>query len=500
MSAVGPEQDVVVIGAGIMGATLAVMLKRLEPGLRIQVFEAANEVAQESSSGWHNAGTGHAGLCELSYTPNRREDGEVDVAKAIEIFEQFEVSRQFWASAVRDGVLGDPRGFIHPVPHVSFVHGEENVSFLKSRFYAMKAHHFFHELQFSSEQETLAAWLPLVMQGRKAGPVAATRSMAGTDVNFGRLSEGLLSWLDAQEGAALATGAKVTDLTRNGDGWTLQVQQAKGKPHRVKSRFVFIGAGGGSLPLLQRSGIPEGKGIGGFPIGGQWLVCDNPDVVRRHSAKVYGQALGAAPTMAVPHLDTRMLDGKRYLMFGPFAAWTMKFLHESGSQLDLLRSVKPHNVTGLLRTGASNLDLIRYLYQQGTQSSEQRMEQLKDFYPSAAMEDWKLIDAGIRVQAIKNNTEGKAGIVHYGTEVVTDKAGTLSVLLGASPGASVSAYLAYQVVERCFPELLSNPDSSRRMKEMVPTYDVDIKAPEHKEWFQQVSREASRLLQLPCEA
>jgi malate dehydrogenase (quinone) len=438
-------------------------------------------------------------LCELSYTPNRGEDGEVDVAKAIEIFEQFEVSRQFWASAVRDGVLGEPRDFIHPVPHVSFVHGEENVDFLQSRFHAMKAHHFFHELQFSSDRETVADWLPLVMQGRKAGSVAATRSLAGTDVNFGSLSAGLLNWLNGQEAASVKTSSRVTDLARNGDRWTLQVQETRGKLHTVRARFVFIGAGGGSLPLLQRSAIPEGKGIGGFPIGGQWLVCDNPEVVQRHSAKVYGQALGAAPTMAVPHLDTRVLDGKRYLMFGPFAAWTMKFLHESGSQLDLLRSVKPHNVTGLLRTGASNLDLIRYLYQQGTQSQEQRMAQLKDFYPSAATEDWKLIDAGIRVQAIKNNTEGKAGIVHYGTEVVTDKAGTLSVLLGASPGASVSAYLAYQVMERCFPELLSEPVSSRRMKEMVPTYDVDIKAPENAEWFRQVSRDASRLLQLPCE-
>jgi malate dehydrogenase (quinone) len=499
MASIESDLDVVVIGAGIMGATLAVMLKRLEPTLRIQVFEAANEVAQESSSGWHNAGTGHAGLCELSYTPSRGADGEVDVAKAIEIFEQFEVSRQFWASCVRDGLLGDPGGFLQPVPHVSFVHGAENVGFLRSRFDAMQAHHFFSGMQFSSERETLTDWLPLVMQDRKDEPVAATRSMAGTDVNFGSLSKGLTNWLNGQEGASVKTSSKVTDLTRSGDRWTLQVQEARGKPHTVTSRFVFIGAGGGSLPLLQRSGIPEGKGIGGFPIGGQWLVCDNPDVVQRHRAKVYGQALGAAPTMAVPHLDTRMLDGKRYLMFGPFAAWTMKFLHESGSQLDLLRSVKPHNVTGLVRTGVSNLDLIRYLYQQGTQSREQRMAQLRDFYPSAAMEDWKLIDAGIRVQAIKNNTEGKAGIVHYGTEVVTDKGGTLSVLLGASPGASVSAYLGYQVVERCFPHLLSDPASSRRMKEMVPTYDVDIKAPENAEWFRKVSQEASRLLKLPCE-
>lgn len=479
-----------------MSATVAVMLKRLEPRLRIQVFEAADEVAQESSSGWHNAGTGHAGLCELSYTPTRREDGEVDVAKAIEVFEEFEISRQFWASAVRDGILERPRDFVHPVSHMSFVHGDQNVRFLESRYNAMKQHHFFHELQFSSEPKTLASWMPLIMEGRPDEPVAATRAAAGTDVNFGNLASALLKWLNRQETASVKTSCRVTDLTQSDAQWTLQVRQASGERHKIKANFVFIGAGGGSLPLLQRSGIPEGKGIGGFPIGGQWLVCTNPEVAKRHSVKVYGQPLGAAPTMAVPHLDARMLDGKKFLMFGPFASWTMKFLHESGSWLDLLRSVKPHNIAGLLRTGASNLELIRYLYQQGTQSQEKRLEQLRDFYPSAELKDWKLVDAGIRVQAIKNS-EGKTGIVHYGTEVVTNKDGTLSALLGASPGASVSASLACQMIERCFPHLLANSAGKARMKKILPTCDVDIRAPENAEWFFRASREASRHLQLP---
>ena len=199
--------------------------------------------------------------------------------------------------------------------------------------------------------------------------------------------------------------------------------------------------------------------------------------------------------MAVPHLDTRILDGKKTLLFGPFAAWTTKFLHKKGSAWDLPGSVKPHNLATLLKIGASNIDLVKYLVQQGTQSMEDRMEVLHVFYPGAKKEDWKLIDAGIRVQAIKK-TDGQAGIVHYGTEVITDKTRTLSALLGASPGASVCVHIVLEVVQKCLPHLLATEAGRARMKAMIPTYDVDIKTPENAAFFAAQSRRASDLLQL----
>ena len=225
------------------------------------------------------------------------------------------------------------------------------------------------------------------------------------------------------------------------------------------------------------------------------LICDNPDIVARHQAKVYGQALDAAPTMAVPHLDTRILDGKKTLLFGPFAAWTTKFLHKKGSITDLPLSVRPDNLTTLIKIGIHNLDLVRYLVQQGTQSMADRIKVLHVFYPAAKAEDWKLIDAGIRVQAIKK-TDGEAGIVHYGTEVITDADHSISALLGASPGASVSVNIVLEVIKKCFPELLASEEGHARMKAMIPTFDEDLKLPEKAGRFREVSQKANEILQL----
>ena len=224
-------------------------------------------------------------------------------------------------------------------------------------------------------------------------------------------------------------------------------------------------------------------------------MCDNPEIVGRHQAKVYGQALDAAPTMAVPHLDTRILDGKKTLLFGPFAAWTTKFLHEKGRFTDLPFSVRPDNLLTLMKIGFSNLDLIRYLIQQGTQSMADRLEVLHVFYPAAKISDWKLIDAGIRVQAIKK-TDGQTGIVHYGTEVITDADHSISALLGASPGASVSVNIMLEVIKKCFPELLASPHGRTRMKAMIPTYDEDIKLSANSERFYAVHQLADEILQL----
>ncbi|MEI6819833.1 MAG: malate dehydrogenase (quinone) [Verrucomicrobiota bacterium] len=488
--------DVVLIGSGVMSSNLGALLKRLQPDLSIQVYEVTDELAQESSHGWNNAGTGHAGICELSYTPKREADGSVNVTKVIEIFEQFEQSKLFWSHAVASGMVDEPKDFITPVQHLSFVHGQEQVDFLKARHAGMSAHHFFAPLEYSTDRETIGAWAPLLTEGRPSGPIAATKMDAGTDVNFGAISRKLLGWLGKQDGCGIASGHRVTDLQKTDNGWLLTVKNlATGATFQNNAKFVFVGAGGGSLPLLQKSGIAEAKGLGGFPIGGQWLVCDNPEIVARHQAKVYGQALDAAPTMAVPHLDTRILDGKKTLLFGPFAAWTTKFLHQQGSYLDLPLSVKPDNLATLIKIGIHNLDLVKYLVQQGTQSMADRMKVLHVFYPDAKPEDWKLIDAGIRVQAIKK-TDGEAGIVHYGTEVITDQDRSISALLGASPGASVCVNIVLEVIKTCFPQLLDTPQGLARIREMIPTFGIDTKLPENEAIYRQHSQQANQTLQL----
>lgn len=488
--------DVILIGSGVMSANLAALLKKLEPALTVQLYEVTEELAQESSHGWNNAGTGHAGICELSYTPHREKDGTVKIDNAVRIFEEFEHSLQFWSHALASGMVGNASDFINPIPHVSFVNGAEQVEYLRARHAGMSAHHFFEGMEFTTDPARIAEWAPLLMDGRGDEPVAATKMDTGTDVNFGGISRKLLAWFGGQAGAAIATNHRVVDLDKVEGGWKVRVRNlATGAEHSNRAKFVFVGAGGGSLKLLQKSGIPESRGFGGFPIGGQWLVCKNQAIIKRHAAKVYGQALGAAPTMAVPHLDTRFLDGEKTLLFGPFAAWTTKFLHGKGSRLDLFSSIKTHNLATLLKVGWHNLDLVRYLMQQGTQSMADRMEVLHVFYPAAKAEDWKLVDAGIRVQAIKK-TDGEAGIVHYGTEVITNADRTLSALMGASPGASVSVSIVLEVIQTCLPHLLTSPQGRARIKEMVPSFGANLKDPAQAAYFREIHRKALGTLKL----
>ncbi|MEO0509510.1 MAG: malate dehydrogenase (quinone) [Verrucomicrobiota bacterium] len=490
--------DIILIGSGIMSATLGAVLKEMDPSLKIQLYECTEGLADEASNGWHNAGTGHAGLCELSYTPNYGKDGEVDVSKAIEIFNQFEQSLQFWGYAIRRGMIENPKDFINPVPHLSFVYGQEQVDFLRSRHRQMSAHHFFSDMEYTEDRDQIRQWAPLILEGRDPDePVAMTRMAHGSDVNFGSLASLLIQWLGKQEGCGFATLHRVTDLTRNADGgWDAEVKNLDtGARFKNTAKFVFIGAGGGSLPLLQKSGIAEAKGFGGFPIGGQWLVSDKAELVEQHNAKVYGMSPGAAPTMAVPHLDTRIIDGKKALLFGPYAAWTTKFLHEKGSMLDLPGSIRSDNIGSLIKVGIHNIPLVRYLIQQGTQSMTTRMSELQNFFPDAKEEDWKLIDAGIRVQAIKKE-DGDAGIVHFGTEVVTDADRSLSALLGASPGASVSTNIIVEVIRKCFDEKLKGADSHARMKAIIPSYDEDLRPSESAEKQSMLNHEAMESLQL----
>ena len=373
---------------------------------------------------------------------------------------------------------------------------KKQVDFLKARHEALTKHHFFETMEFTTDPDVIRQWAPLLVNGREVFPVAATRVMDGTDVNFGSISRKLIKWLSERDGCGVATGTKVTDLTRTKNGWDVKVKNlATGAQSTTSAKFVFIGAGGGSLTLLQKSGIPESKGFGGFPIGGQWMVCDNPDLVSQHQAKVYGQAQEEAPTMAVPHLDTRVIDGKKSLLFGPFAAWTTKFLKDQGSFGDLPLSIRPDNIFSLLKVGAYNIPLVKYLIKEGTQSMAKRIKLLRTFYPDVNESDWRLESAGIRVQAIKRE-DGEAGIVHFGTEIVTDQDKSIAALLGASPGASVSVALMLEVIKDCMPHLLESTEAAETLKQMIPTHDLPLQDSSQADKYREVHHGCTELLHL----
>ena len=486
------EADVVLIGGGVMSATLGVLLHQLDPSLNIQIVEALAEVARESSNPWNNAGTGHAALCELNYT-KVSSDGSIDISKAIEINEAFEQSKQFWAYLVRKGILPQPEQFIQPVPHISFVWGEENQQFLRKRYETMKAHHFFQEMEYSEDLAEIEKWAPLLMDGRAKGqPVAATRVATGTDVNFGSLTETLVDYLNAQPNIRLATQHQVRDIDRLDDGrWRIEVKNLKkGIKRNIDTPFVFVGAGGASLPLLQKSGIEEGKGFGGFPVSGQFLVCSDPEVVEKHQAKVYGKAAVGAPPMSVPHLDTRVINGKRSLLFGPFAGFSPKFL-KTGSILDLPSSVRLSNLTPMLAVGATNLDLTKYLIEQCLQKPEDRLCALKDFFPEAQLENWELITAGQRVQIIKSDKDN-GGLLQFGTETIVSSDGSLAALLGASPGASTAVNIMLELLERSFASRMK--DWAPRLTEMIPSFGKSLA--DDQESYQEIRTQSDQELKI----
>lgn len=458
--------DVLLVGAGIMSATLAVLLKELDPGIKLEVAEMQDAGAVESSNPWNNAGTGHAGLCELNYTPEAA-DGSVDIKKAVQINTQFEVSKQFWAHLMQSGKFGSSKAFINPIPHLSFVQGDKGISFLKTRHQALVKHHAFDDMVYTEDKATMAEWMPLMMPGRAADEaIAATRVESGTDVNFGALTNQLLKFLGEQEGCSVRYQQKVTGLSRTDSGWRVTIKDLQsGNSRTIDSRFVFLGAGGAALPLLQASGIPEGKGYGGFPVSGQWLRCDNPEIVKQHEAKVYSQAAVGSPPMSVPHLDTRVVDGKKSLLFGPYAGFSTKFL-KHGSFLDLPLSVRPGNIGPMLAVARDNFDLTKYLISEVLQSSEQRMESLKRFFPLAKASDWRLEIAGQRVQIIKKDPK-KGGILQFGTELVAAQDGTIAALLGASPGASVTVSIMLELIERCFADKVGG-EWAEKLKTIFP--------------------------------
>ena len=465
--------DIVLVGAGIMSATLGMLLKELDPGLTIEIFESRDDVATESSDAWNNAGTGHAALCELNYTPQRA-DGSIDCGKAFQINESFKISKQFWSYLVERGRVPAPGTFISRIPHLSFVHGAKNVAYLGKRFAALQENHLFGDMEFSEDPVQLAEWMPLVMDGRdKTEPVAATRVTLGTDVNFGALTRGLIARLQEMEGVTVHLNHEVLNLHRDGKTWRLYVHdKVAGQKRTLDAKFVFLGAGGGALPLLQKSGIREGRGFGGFPVSGQWLRCRNPELIARHDAKVYGKAPLGAPPMSVPHLDTRMIDGKKGLLFGPFAGFTTKYL-KNGSLFDFPGAIKPDNLVPMTAAAFQNIGLTRYLIGQVLQSPKDRLKALKEFVPPARMEDWTLEHAGQRVQVIKKDPR-RGGVLQFGTEVISAADGSLAALLGASPGASTAVSIMLELLEDCFPDRMKTLPWQTRLKEIIPSHGESL--------------------------
>ena len=467
------ETDVLLIGGGIMSATLGTWLQELEPDWSITMVEQMSSVAEESSNGWNNAGTGHAALMELNYTPQTASGINID--KAVDINESFHISRQFWAHQVTRGILSKPKSFINSVPHMSFVWGEDNVNFLRARYAALQQSELFRGIRYSEDHQQIKEWAPLVMEGRDPQQkVAATRTEVGTDVNYGEITRQLIAGLQTHDNFSLQLGTVVRRFKRNADkSWTVTLADADNRRQKrvIKAKFIFIGAGGAALTLLQETGIPQAKEYAGFPVGGQFLVCENPEVVNHHLAKVYGQAEVGAPPMSVPHIDTRIIDGKRVVLFGPFATFSTRFL-KNGSLWDLLASTNTSNILPMLNVGLDNFDLVKYLISQVMQKDNDRHEALREYYPEANKEDWRLWQAGQRVQIIKRN--GKQGVLRLGTEVVSDDEGTVAALLGASPGASTAAPIMLQLMEKVFKEKVQSAAWQAKLKEIVPSYGLRL--------------------------
>ncbi|MEB7556189.1 malate dehydrogenase (quinone) [Kluyvera cryocrescens] len=464
------KTDVLLIGGGIMSASLGTWLQELQPDWKQVMVEKLDKVALESSNGWNNAGTGHSANMELNYTPERP-DGTIDVTKALEINEQFMISRQFWSAQVKRGVLNNPHAFINSTPHMSFVWDDKNVDYLGKRYDALQKTTLFQGMKFSTDHQQIAQWAPLVMAGRDPQQkVAATWTPAGTDVNYGEITRQLIGSLQKNEHFTLQTSSEVTEFKRNGDNsWHVTIEDVKnGKQHAIDAKYVFIGAGGGALKLLQKTGIPEADNYAGFPVGGSFLMTENPDVTRQHLEKVYGQASVGAPPMSVPHIDARFIDGKRVVLFGPFATFSTKFLKE-GSFFDLLSTTTTSNVLPMTHVGLDNFDLVKYLISQVMLSDDDRFAALKEYYPEARKEDWKLIQAGQRVQIIKKDAD-KGGVLKLGTEVVVDQQRTISALLGASPGASTAAPITLNVIKKLFPEQFNSPEWQSKIRGIVPSF------------------------------
>jgi len=469
-----PKTDVVLIGAGIMSATLGIILKELNPEITIQIFEKLDQPGLESSDAWNNAGTGHSAFCELNYTP-KKADGSIDISKALKICQDFEVSREFWAYLVEKGYIKDPSSFITRVSHMSFVWGKDNIDYLKKRHELLTENAMFNSMVYTEDRNEINEWAPLIMNGRDQKlPVAATNMGIGTDVNFGALTRQMFDKLSSMPGVTVHYNVEVLDIDpyKKG-GWVVETENViTGEEEDCITKFVFIGAGGATLHLLKDAEISERKGYGGFPVSGLWLKCNNDALIKQHHAKVYGLASVGAPPMSVPHVDTRVINGKKELLFGPFAGFSMRFL-KSGSSLDLAKSFRIDNILPMVSAGLRNVPLTKYLIEQVKLSHEDRVEALKEYVPNAKLEDWELKQAGQRVQVIKKD-HGVKGKLEFGTEAVVAADGSVAALLGASPGASTAASIMFSILPKCFKNESKSEAWLAKLKEMSPSFGAAL--------------------------
>ena len=464
------QYDAVLVGSGIMSSTLAVLLHELEPNLRLLIIERLGEPALESSSALNNAGTGHAANCELNYTPEDSE-GKLNLEKAIDINLSFERSLEFWASLASRGKI-NPQTFLHRLPHISFVKGDHDVSFLKKRYKSLRDYKAFSLMKWTEDYSELNSWIPLMMEGRDSDEkLAATRVDRGTDVDFGMLTTSYINYLSKSEVVDIMFNSEVYDIKNDAEKQWRLIVKGKDKSFEISTPFVFLGAGGGALPLLQKSGIPESLGYAGFPVSGQWLVCSNKQLINKHFAKVYGKAKIGSPPMSLPHLDSRWIQGKRSLLFGPFAGFSGKFLKQ-GSNFDLIRSIRSTNLVAMLQVGIRNKNLVNYLLNQLLQTKEDQIQNLREFAPISNADDWSLFIAGQRVQIIKKTSNG--GVLQMGTEIVTSSDGTLAALLGASPGASTAVSIMLEVLSRCWSVQMTSNEWQSRLRKLFPSYGYDL--------------------------
>lgn len=437
------DADVILIGGGIMSATLGSMLAVLQPDWRIVLLERTTGLATESSGPWNNAGTGHTGFCELNYMPD-----PADGRKASMVAGQFHVSRQWWAHLVRTGLLL-PDSFIHATPHMDVVFGRRDVAYLQQRFETLTKVPLFDGLEYTEDSATIAEWAPLMVEGRTDDePMAATRHLGGTDVDFGALTEGLTR-IVTDAGGQVLLDHEVRSLRRSSDGaWVVAGRTGSGR-FELRGRRVFVGAGGMALRLLQRARLPEIRGYAVLPVGAAFFRCSTPEVVARHESKVYSQAGIGAPPMSVPHLDRRFVNGTGHLMFGPYATFSTKLLKQ-GRLTDFFTTLQWHNLHVIAAALIQNLSLMRYLLGELAARPRKKFAKLQHFYPKADLDQWELIPAGQRAQLVTPDHR-RIGVLHQGTELVVGGGGTIAGLLGASPGASTAVPIMLNLLQQCFP-------------------------------------------------
>ena len=471
------QYDITLVGGGVMSLTLAVLISELNPKLKIHIIEKLSVCAKESSGPLNNAGTGHAGYCELNYTPHNNE-GKIIIKRAIEINEMFEVSLQFWAYLDKKYPIFNPKKFLKKIPHISFVWGEKNVALLRKRFLALKKQPLFKEMEFTEDHKKIKKWSPLLIEGREPSEnIAATNIPHGTDVNFGELTAQLLKILSKNKNFNLSLNTNVTKIKLESNVWIKEskkrwiIDTTNNKLNKKisnESSLVFIGAGGMAINLLQKMKLKEAFGYAGYPISGKWLVSYNKSIIKKHKAKVYSHVLPKAPPMSIPHLDLRVIAGSEMLLFGPFAGFSFKFL-KYGSSLDLFKSIKMNNIKTLIFVMFKNLGLLAYLIKQALMSNRSRIDQLRGFYPNVQNKDWSPYVAGQRVQIIKNCPINGPKL-EFGTEIIFTKNKNLAALLGASPGASVAVSSMIKVLTN----LLNDDSNKSKLKKIIPSYGYEL--------------------------